>query len=61
MRWFALILFLIAFLSFLAVGIILTYQTGNLMALIIPGLLILMMRPILRFLFGSNKKEGPRK
>jgi len=58
MRWFILVVYLLAFLVSLGIGIALVFQVKNLVWLGIPGLLLGAMRPIVRFLFGNLPRKG---
>jgi len=58
MRWFILIVYLLALLVSLGIGIALVFQAKNLVWLGSPGLFLGAMRPIVRFLFGNLPRKG---
>ena len=59
MRWFILIVVSIGFLATIGISIAMLIITKNPLSLVIPSAIVLIMRPILRFLFPQpNQQRG---
>ncbi len=57
MRWFILVVLAIGLLASLSASIVLTLMTRNPLALALPSSVLLIVLPIIRYLYGGPKSQ----